>query len=285
MERIPCAICGSARARNLPEFTRLTNVRAPAAFVQCSRCGLIYMNPRPSPSEVAQEYTEDYYRGYIAGGGMAGGDAELAGPLRRRLDRLDMLFPNHGRLLEIGCAMGHFLNEARLRGWDVEGAEISAWAADYARRHYGLKVQAGSVDEISIPDDQYDVIHLHHVFEHLPNPAQTLRRLFGWLRSGGLLVIEVPNELGDLLTRVRWWLGKSPDIYAMPSSHLYIYRPTTLSRMVQLAGFNKEQVATYRTNANLQSRIPFGLLAKRAIYRLESVVGAGPLIELLARKP
>src|SRR5438477_11691322 len=101
--------------------------------LRCTDCGLEFVAPTPSPSELA-----DYY------------DRSYAVPLERyaaadkrnlaRIVDLERWCPTRGRLLELGASYGHSLALARARGWDVVGVELSPTASAHAPKDFGLTV-------------------------------------------------------------------------------------------------------------------------------------------------
>jgi SAM-dependent methyltransferase len=129
-----------------------------------------------------------------AGGGYAGytRDEELhrhnARARLRRLARAGARSP--GRLLDVGCAAGFFLDESRRAGWDVVGVDVSAWARDKARGDLGLDVRP-SLDEVARRESgTFDVVTFFQVLEHLADPQTALRLGHACLKPGGLLMIE-----------------------------------------------------------------------------------------------
>lgn len=100
-----------------------------------------------------------------------------------------------GRLLDVGCGNGGYLLSMSRLGWTVEGLEPDGAAAEQARRA-GFTVRNAPVAECQLEPASFDVIVLHHVLEHLPDPADALARLARALRPGGRLVSMSPNPVG-----------------------------------------------------------------------------------------
>jgi 2-polyprenyl-3-methyl-5-hydroxy-6-metoxy-1,4-benzoquinol methylase len=115
---------------------------------------------------------------------------------KRRGDPALAGLPTTRTLLDVGCGTGEFLAAMRTAGWQVEGLERDERAASWARAHHQISVAAGGVEQLAASTQQYDLITLWHVLEHLYRPGQALEILAGRLREHGWLLIAVPNIAG-----------------------------------------------------------------------------------------
>jgi SAM-dependent methyltransferase len=225
------------------------------------------------------QYEADYFATYRRAGSMQGGVESLPPHLQDRLERMRALNGGRpGRLLEVGCGFGVFLAAARDQGWHAEGVDVSRWAASHIAERYGIHIQVGDIMSARLPAG-LDVVHLNHTLEHLRDPAAALARLRGTLRRGGSIWVEVPNELDALFEWLRWVLLRR--LTPTPSAsnpHLFFFTPGSLERMLVRAGFHGVEVTTERREADRDSRLPFGRVAKRAIYALERRLVSGPNI-------
>jgi len=234
LETVTCALCGADRPRFLFEgWDRLHGVPGRFRVVQCPECGLCYLNPRPAPSAIGAYYPEAY-EPHLASRQAAG----------RRLLRWDQGYEHHkrlraigtyappGRLLDVGCGTGAFLDYARGRGWEVQGVELMDAAAAYCREQLGLDVVTGDLLSAGFGDQRFDVVTLWNVFEHLHDPRAALAEIRRILRPAGLLVLACPS-LDSLDARIFGpaWVG-----YEVPR-HLYAYSRDTLDRMLGESGF------------------------------------------------
>jgi 2-polyprenyl-3-methyl-5-hydroxy-6-metoxy-1,4-benzoquinol methylase len=125
---------------------------------------------------------------------------------RRLLDLLAAHAPR-GRLLEVGCGHGLLLDEARRRGYAVEGLELSVEAARYARERLGLSVREMVLEDAALDSERYDAVLLVDVLEHLDDPVAALERLRTMLAPGGALLIVTPDPSSFMarVARRRWW--------------------------------------------------------------------------------
>lgn len=113
----------------------------------------------------------------------------------RRLDKLAAALgraPSAIRLLDVGCSSGAFLLTARRLGYQVEGVEPSADAAQTARAA-GLTVFTGYLQQAQFPDATFDAITLIEIVEHLRDPLTLLQECARILKPGGVLLITTPN--------------------------------------------------------------------------------------------
>ena len=94
-------------------------------------------------------------------------------------------YTRSGRLLESGCATGWFLDEARRRGYQVQGLELSNVAAEWGRTRLDLPVFTGTLAQAAFPAASFDIVALRHVFEHLSDPFPELREINPVLEPGG----------------------------------------------------------------------------------------------------
>ncbi len=201
-------------------------------FVQCSTCGWIRQNPRPVSTVLAKYYTEDYEPHIKA--------IEDEKGFWNRWDRRYGFwkrcrsvekFVGVGRLLEIGCGTGIFLNEMRRRGWAVFGLEPNRRASEYARDRFGVDVFQGTLEEFEAPSEGFDLICLWNVLEHLPTPAKDLKRMEQMLKRGGLLVMSIPNlESLDRKLFGESWIG-----WELPR-HLYLFPRHALQSFLEKNG-------------------------------------------------
>jgi len=226
-----CLVCGGTRIEQ--RF-----VQRGYAVYRCIGCGLEFVAPTPSPSELA-----DYY------------DQSYAVPLERyaaasqrniaRIADLERWCPERGRLLELGASYGHSLALARERGWDVVGVELSPTASTYARTHFGLSVYNCDLADVPLDDASFDAVIGWHVLEHVRNPRDQLLRLAALLKPGGVLGLRVPNiDSFGARAAGQWWP------WMCPPAHLWFFSPATLPRLLGACGFDVKEVRTLRGDGN-----------------------------------
>jgi len=203
-------------------------------LVRCRRCGLMYLNPRPGPDEIAAYYPADYapFRPAIEEERL-----ELLRWMRRRkLIQRRRLVERYsgrdlGRILDVGCATGLFLHEMATAGWQATGVELAAHAAEYASTRFGLNVFQGMLEQASFEAETFDVVTFWDVLEHTFSPAQTLAQAARLLAPGGLIAINIPNwDSIDRRLFGPYWIGFDPP------RHLYVFTQETLTVLLLKAG-------------------------------------------------
>jgi 2-polyprenyl-3-methyl-5-hydroxy-6-metoxy-1,4-benzoquinol methylase len=196
----------------------------------------VYTKPTlvPQSNPYAAETADEYFQLHDSEVKTRAGEW-LAGCAEKILKR-------KGKMLEIGCGRGELLVGAANRGWVVSGIEMTDGFAQVARSR-GISVECSSVEESKSLDDTYDVILLAAILEHLYDPVSILKRIHAALRPGGLVFIDVPNELsltmrvGNLYMRLRgrdWAINLSPTFSPF---HVVGFSPKALTRVLASAGF------------------------------------------------
>jgi SAM-dependent methyltransferase len=225
----PCPACVGSTAQLL-RF-RVNN----CDILQCESCGL--GRTEAAAFDPATYYTEDYFSGRHPDGYA---DYRAAEPvLRREFARsVDFIrrFRPEGKLLELGCAYGFFLEEAA-RHFDVTGIELAADAADHCRRR-GLRVLQGAADAVNLNQvGRVDVTVLFDVIEHLPDPRRTLALCHQHLNPGGIIVITT-GDFGSAVARLagaKWRL-------MTPPQHLWFFTQDSLRRLAAGLGLAVEHI-------------------------------------------
>jgi len=202
--------------------------------VRCNSCGLLYTNPQPPVSDLETHYSKEYFDSWFKDCA-----AHINKRFKKRLKEIDAL-ANKGRLLDIGCGPGFFLETAKKDGWDVHGVEFSVFAAEYAKKTFDINVIPGEVKQGLFAEKSFDVITQWHVLEHSRDPMSLLKLTRSYLKDDGLLAIEVPNIQSPFvnLVKEKWEL-------LAPGEHLYYFSPQTLEGMLKDEGFKVIKRQTY----------------------------------------
>ena len=204
-------------------------------YVKCRGCGLVYMNPRPDAGTL-----QDLYAAYHQRNGKDGSSWEvlMKENFRTVAQLLTNRFPSGGRLLDIGCGYGHFLEIMERKGWNVKGIDPSEHTVSYARKK-GLNAVRTTVDEEPLPEETFHAVTMFYVLEHLLDPLAALKKIYLSLIPGGLAVIRVPHTTP--LVRLLSILHIHNDLYDAPF-HLYDFSPRTIRGLLARAGFSSNEV-------------------------------------------
>jgi len=210
--------------------------------LECEDCGLYSLYPQPNQDQIAEYYPNTYISFPKA--------IEDEKSLLRRLDRsyglekrcreIIRCAGKRGRILDVGCATGIFLNGMRQRGWICQGVEPSSYAVNYARERFHLEVYEGYLEDVEYPDEWFDAITMWDVLEHVPNQEQVLDKIGRLLKRDGWLVISLPNaESWERFIFQKYWAG-----WDVPR-HFHIFTPKTITRLLESRGFKVEKIKSF----------------------------------------
>lgn len=279
-----CLLCGTSRLKRDAYATTMLNIASPYCVTKCLDCGFRFLNPRPTLAEYEQAYAHgtgplvetykfnsDFYSQQ---------DLIRVTQYRKKLDLL-IKAGAKGRLLEIGACTGLFLNEAKKRGFDVEGIEPNEKDGLIAKQHYNLKMYVGRVEDFDFPKESFDVVFSSHVFEHLLDPLAVARKLSGWLRTGGFYMIEVPNQFDTFSVRrrrlMRIVVSRKRTFQSI--HHPVFFSPKTLRKLIELSECRQYSMRNVYYSPTNIFRNP-----KVAASRFLALIFGGENIEIIARK-
>ncbi|HEY8277981.1 MAG TPA: class I SAM-dependent methyltransferase [Bdellovibrionota bacterium] len=207
-------------------------------IVECAGCGLKYF---PYSENTTDLYQENYFRGAEYQDYSSEKEMHQTN-FRERLKMVRKIVPE-GKLLELGCAYGFFLDLAK-ENFQVKGVDITMEGVENARKQFG--VEAVCADFLTLPDEtnSYDVICMWDTLEHLPEPFLYLQKASKWLKPGGRIFFSTLDS-GSVVARVRgpkWRM-------IHPPTHLFYFDRPILARAVKEAGLRLESfhcVGQYR---------------------------------------
>jgi SAM-dependent methyltransferase len=210
------------------------------------------LNPAPDHEQLPKFYDDDYHCFTTS----ANDSVRIARWIeqRRRCDRFNHvpIVPG-GRYLDIGCGTGDMLAAMTQLGMEAEGIEPSSFGAAKAREA-GLKVTCGLLHEARFPDASFDAVSMFHVLEHTEDPIEMLRECRRILKSGGELVIGVPNFDSLVFALVgKSWVGLQ-----LPT-HLQHFSPKSLRRAAERAGLYAGRIETESFVEHVESELTYWL--------------------------
>ena len=223
---VTCPNCESPNAKSLYLFKG-------ADVVECLKCSLVYV-PMPAP-EFTSMYKEEYFENNGEAGGYQNYSGEFASHVvtfTKRLEESEKILGHMGRLLDVGCALGHLGVTAKKRGWDVYVTDVSEFAVIETRKKYGVNGFVSAPHKLAVKPARFDLITMFDVIEHLSHPLDLLRDAKRALSSHGVLHITTPNaESWSAQIMGRHWY------HLKPNEHLIYFTPKTLTSMLERSGF------------------------------------------------
>lgn len=230
-KEVLCKVCGS-------KSVILVSLIGNKKIWRCQNCLLEWRAVFPSGRELKKIYANDYFsqekkinRGYP--------DYDLFTKSFQKyflfqFKKLQKYFPDGGTLIDVGCGPGMFLNEAKIKGFEVLGVDISAQAVKQARERYRIKVKLGTLEKINFGKTKADIITCFQTFEHMAYPLKFLQKAHQILKPSGLMLLTTP----DTACFWRKILGKSWFSYRH-QEHLYFWQKKPLGLALKKVKFNQ----------------------------------------------
>jgi 2-polyprenyl-3-methyl-5-hydroxy-6-metoxy-1,4-benzoquinol methylase len=217
-----CIICQSSQLIDLKNYQK-------AYLCKCESCGHIFSKKKPTDDEL-----EKHYEGY--------GRNDYLSPItiKRYNELLDKFEPYRktNKLIDVGCGIGYFLEEAKKRGWEVYGTEYTDKAINICTEK-GISIKKGVLNPVNYSSEMFDIITSFEVIEHINNPHIELSNFKSILRKGGLIYVTTPNFNSIL----RYRFKADYNIISYPE-HLSYYTPKTLTNIFKRNDFEKIKTET-----------------------------------------
>lgn len=301
LETINCNYCGSDKYRIYIKDARELYNGLDGTFnvVECKECGFRFTNPRPTRDTIGYFYpdTAGYYKpekprqrsglkqrfvnsilsnyyGYKLKRLPKFLDfpVYLLYRLKRKMDMFHIpMFVENGKLLDIGCSWGGYLYKMKSFGWDVYGLELNKKAVEFARNELGLNnIKNGFIEDISFENNFFDVINMSMVLEHLHDPLNALSKANLWLKTGGQLILSVPDISGF---EARLFKDKAYTLHV--PQHLNHFTPRTIRFFLGKTGFKIEKIIHQKGDTDLiksagylDNKILFHVLSNKIIKKM-----------------
>lgn len=288
-----CPICKKAPTRfvgNRGGRSHRENLGVECDIWSCGECGLIFPNPMPFPENgLGQHYdtdADDYFQNHDK-------DEKIENA-RSLVIKAEELLGRKGKMLDVGVGRGENLIIGAERGWDISGVEPSETFADYAEERTGAKIWRQPIEDAEIPDDEFDVVILAAVLEHLYNPDEVIAKVSRVLKKGGLLYLDVPNErglffkVGNFYQKLRgrkWSVNLAPTFSPF---HVFGFSPKSLRLLLHKYDLEPTDWRVYGGTSLVSSKGGIaGLMesqASRAVTAISNLGEMGTYIETWARK-
>jgi SAM-dependent methyltransferase len=214
-----CLLCGGR------DFTSLV-VPEVVTMLRCRECGLWVNADLTGGSTPSDQYAIPYHENYRR---------HARRKMRTALLDVTLLEARHarGRLLDVGCSLGYFVEAACARGWDAYGVDVAEDVVAACCQR-GLRVELGTMGRLPFPDKYFDVVQARHVLEHDVEVWRNLAEMRRVLADDGLLIVLVPDgDCAKVRRRGaryrRFWIA----------AHLLCFTRPTLTAVMQRAGFRE----------------------------------------------
>ena len=170
-----CLICKSPRLKILEQYSD-------SFLCKCQSCSFVFSELIPSEQELKEHYEKYGRNDYLS--------PITIKRYHELLDDFDS-FRKTNKILDVGCGIGYFLEEAKNRGWEVFGTEFTDEAVKICSSK-GINMKQGILDPSNY-NFEFDIITSFEVLEHINNPTVEINKFYDLLREGGLVYITTPN--------------------------------------------------------------------------------------------
>lgn len=231
---IPCPVCDNNAWK---EFLVAADIYQGTAhtILRCDSCGLAQTGG--GEDSISSHFYR--YAGSCDAGERFGYLQGIMGKFRRvRSSAVTTQHP--GRVLDVGCGDGSFLEALARQGWQVFGTELSESIALTARKRLGDCVRVGAIDQLDFPAASFDLVTFWHVLEHLEDPKRALIEARRLLKAGGRLVVALPN-----IESLQAWLFGDVWLHLDVPRHRWHFSPRTLAAVADRCGLRVERTSHF----------------------------------------
>lgn len=222
LKDIECRVCNNRNENKFSKKFYKENVN----IVQCNKCGFIFIPPFYRKKINYVEYkNEDSLKAVIAGNDWL--------KIQRHKLRYKTIqkYCKSGKLFDLGVGWGHFLHTGRLLGYDVAGIEMAKMPFTYAKEYLKLPVDEIDFFNYKHLNDNYDIITMWDVLEHIDNCDKAVEKCALMLKVGGYIVIQVPQIDSSIAKKHK------ENWQAMGLDHVNYFSKATITNFLENNGF------------------------------------------------
>jgi len=248
-----CLACGKGPVNSFLDLKPQADVKSSwgvtfesRKIFKCQHCELQFVDSGETNINTNDMLYSKTYHDMMAG--KLGNDAK-SGVEEQSYKRIRMVkkYISHGRLLDVGCSTGIFMEIARKEGYEVSGLDVSSYACSIARQRLNLGADfienASIADSKVLTDCKYDIITAWDVIEHCKDPLSDLKRLNSAVGYGKVMIIRTPNadslffKISILLFRLSFGRLRFPLFYLYHADHRFFFNKKSLTKMLDSSGF------------------------------------------------
>lgn len=284
-----CPYCQSSEKRLLYQFDILH-------IYKCPKCTLIYLNPCLMPQEQMMifsspellkrlnQFLADYHDD------SAWETPQTLSIYRNTVKTLSKIYPQKGRLLDVGCGKGAFLRVAQEEGWHAHGLEPNFSANKGLFEKFKISMYECDFFDIRVPENDFDVVCLWDLIEHTPNPMAWMERCRALLKPGGLVLMATPNHRSflDITAHLAYVLSFKQFRYPLqklytPDHTLYL-TDSTLEKLFEDSRF--EVMKTIKVNSDLSryTMKPWFRIFANLLLQIASFLGLQNRVIMIGNK-
>ncbi|MDP3888554.1 MAG: class I SAM-dependent methyltransferase [bacterium] len=249
-------------------------------FFECLSCRFKFIYPLPKSAEIEKYYQDEYWDSAVYRGESSLGYASYLGErdsildyFQKILEGLKKAYPKlNGRVLDIGCSFGLFLELAQKENWEIYGLDLSPTPVKKAKKRLGTKnIFNVGLEKAKFKDCYFDLVTIFQTIEHVDNLEKFLNEIHRILKPKGVILITTPNASGwqAKIMGSSWFAYRHPD-------HLSFFNFENLRTLLKKKGF--VNIRAFKDPTRLY---PFGYLLENVkfYYRGKFLVGLSNVIK------
>jgi len=232
--RFICIICNYRKSEIISQKTRDSD----SQVVKCNSCSHIQLYPLPLAKEDKSFYNQDLQsKDVFKRINILDLEKRSTVDTKRRVDFIRREFNNNESLLDVGSGYGFFIKAIGDAGFKTTGLEISSARREISKSITNIPLQSKAITGPNKTKNQYDIITLFHVLEHIKDPIKLCTDLKSYLQKGGTLIIEIPNTNHYLLN-----ISKQYKDFYWQRAHISYFTPKTVLTVLEKAGYGKIKI-------------------------------------------
>lgn len=220
--------CPACRNQSADYYIRTRGMR----LYRCRSCAHVFRHPVPSAEDLCNMYGREYFDAWGGEGADELVREQKTALFIEHIERIRRALPT-GRLLDLGCAKGYFVNLALQKGYDAYGIEISRYASGIASSTVGAeRIWTGTLEDAPYPPGYFDIVTMFDFIEHIADLDLTMKAVSKIMRPGGVLYLVTPDvsSLSRKMMGAHWW--------HFNEEHLNYFSPESLTALLWRFGLN-----------------------------------------------